>query len=348
MTLRRLHAILTLFVALLATLPLFADEEAASKPKVHQPKAVVEELVYDAGKVDKGAQVTHDFVISNQGTATLEITDVRPACGCTVADYDSPIAPGASGKIHAAVDTTDFAGGISKGMTVLTNDPDNPRIVLTIKAAVEPSVYLRPGFARFIQAQDSDPGKVEEIIFSRDMDDLKILDAESPYPFLKVDTRPATDDEKEKSGTGNQWVVTLTLDYSKAPVGPLADYVRLTTNHPKQQEVQIPVSGFVRPMVVVTPTTADFGKIEVGDHTGVSLILKNYAYEGMKIAVDSQQKLPPGVSVDVESVKEGREFVVNIALGQDLPEGPFDGVIRLKTDNPKKPVIEIPVKGTRI
>ena len=118
---------------------------------------------------------------------------------------------------------------------MLTNDPENPRIALTLKAEVTPSVYLRPGFARFIQAQDSDPGEVEQIIFTRDIDDLKVLGVESPYPFLDAQARPATDEEKQEEGTGNQWVITLTLDYSKAPVGPLADYVNVTTNHPQAE-----------------------------------------------------------------------------------------------------------------
>ena len=50
---------------------------------------------------------------------------------------------------------------------------------------------------------------------------------------------------------------------NNAKVGPLADYVTVHTNHPKQKMVQIPVSGFVRPVMAVTPPTADFGKIEL-------------------------------------------------------------------------------------
>lgn len=352
-----LHAILTpcltlcltLCIALLAAFALVAEADTGADAAANQPQAVVEEPVYDAGKVTKGEEVSYDFVIRNTGDAPLKIEEVRPACGCTVADYDETIAPGASGKIHAVVDTTDFTGGISKGMTVITNDPANPRLVLTVKADVSPSVYLRPGFARFVQTQKSAPGKVEQIIFTKDMEDLEIVKIESPYEFLNVEARKATEDEVVDTGIGNQYVVTLTLDYDVAPIGSLAEYVRLHTNHPKQEVVSIPVSGFVRPMYVVTPKQADFGRFEVKeDGTGATMMLKNFAEEDMSLALDEAAGLPSGVDVDVSAVEEGREYRVQITLGPELPKGAFDQVIRLKTGLDKQPTIEIPLKGTRI
>jgi hypothetical protein len=343
---RSLYAILTLCAALVAALPLVAQDAAGTAAA--GPRAVVDEPVYDAGPVSPGDEVRHDFVIRNAGERPLEIVEVRPACGCTVADYDRTIAPGESGKIHAVVDTTGFAGGIAKGLTVLTNDPDNPRLVITVKATVEPAVFLRPGFARFIQPRDAGVGSVEQIVFTSTKDDLEITDVQSPYPFLEVDARPATDDEKQEEGKGKQWVVTLSLDYDAAPIGALADYVRLTTNHPKQKEVTIPVSGFVRPLVVLTPETADFGEVEVAEKTEAALVLKNYAQRDMAISLDTASSLPPGVAVDVEPTKEGREFLVHVTLAPELPAGPFAGTIRLKTDHPERPSIEIPLKGTRL
>src|SRR5437899_609724 len=90
-------AILTLcaLVALVAIAAspatLFAQGTAAGKPK-----AVAVEPVVDVGTIAKGDNVTHDFVIKNEGAATLEITQVRPACGCTVVSFDKTIAPGKS------------------------------------------------------------------------------------------------------------------------------------------------------------------------------------------------------------------------------------------------------------
>ena len=220
-------------------------------------------MIKDVGKVGKGEKIAQDFVIKNEGDAPLEITDVKPTCGCTVAEFDHTIAPGGTGKIHAVVDTTDFGGPISKTIFVYTNDPDNARVELAVKAEVQPYVFVLPGFARFIQPQGSEPGSVEEIMFTGSFDDLEITKAESPYPFMTVTYRPAREEERREQGQGKQWVLTFTVDYKKTPIGTLADFVTVYTNHPKQPIVRIPVSGFVRPMIAVTPPEADFGEIDL-------------------------------------------------------------------------------------
>lgn len=340
---RLVYAILALCAVVAYAAPLAAQTESTASG----PKAVIEEPIFDAGKVAKGEDVVHDFVIRNEGDAPLNITDVRPACGCTVAQYDKVVPAGGTGKVHAVVNTTTFDGGISKGITVLTDDPQNPRLILTVKALVQPMIYVRPGYARFIQPQLSDPGVVEELVFAEDFPDLEIVEAKSPFPYLTVDYRKATEEEKQKEVPGNQWVVTLTLDYGKAPVGALADYVHLVSNHPIQKDVPIPVSGFVRPMVVVTPDEADLGSVNLSDGPAkATMVLKSYAAEDLKVSV--AESTVPGVEVSVEEVQPGREFEIVLTLGDDVPMGKFDGLIRLNLNHPKKKSLEIPVHGTRI
>ena len=67
--------------------------------ETHGPKAVPVEAVVDAGTVAKGEKIKTTFEIKNEGDQTLEITDVRPSCGCTIATYDKTVAPGKVGKV---------------------------------------------------------------------------------------------------------------------------------------------------------------------------------------------------------------------------------------------------------
>lgn len=332
-----------LAAGLSATVPAVAQEGAATARK---PKAVVAEPVHDAGVVPTGEKLIHDFVIANQGGAPLEITDVRPACGCTVAEFDRRIAPGASGKVHAVLDTSTFAGAISKGITVLTSDPANPRLELTIKARVEPHLLVNPGYARFLQPQLSDPGVVEQRLWTRDFDHLEILEVTSPYPFLTVTHQQITDPEaRREEGVGPQHELTFVLDYAEAPVGALAEHVVVRTNHPRQPEVKIPVSGFVRPLVVVTPGSADFGAVVLDeDGTFGTLILKHYGSTPLEIR--AARSSVPGVEVEVTPVTKGSEYQVRIELPADMPKGAFDGTVSLSTNNPRKPTIEIPLRGS--
>lgn len=322
--------------------PVVAQQSAEAA----EPKAVVAEPVHEAGTVPTGKKIAHDFVVENQGEAPLEITSVRPACGCTVAQFDRTIAPGESGKVHAVLDTSTFSGQIAKGITVLTNDPANPRFELTIKADIRPHLMVDPGYARFILPQLSDPGIIEQRVWTTSFDELEILDVTSPYPFLKVTHAPISDPaERHTRGVGPQHELTFVLDYSQAPIGPLAEYVVVKTNHPLQPEAKIPVSGFIRPMVVVTPAAADFGAL-VLDEDGAdgTLILKHYGIQPLEIS--AAESSVPGVQVAVEPVKPGTEFNVRVQLPPDMPKGPFDGTISLTTNHPRKPTVEIPLRGS--
>lgn len=344
-----LYAILA-FAALLALISpiVHAATQESGGEEAAAPRAVIDETVYDAGRVDTGTEIVHDFIIRNEGTAPLHITDVRPACGCTVAEYDETIPAGGSGKIHALLDTSAESGGISKGITVLTDDPQLPRLVLTIKAAVNPAVFVRPGYARFIQPRLSEPGVVHQVVFSEEFEGLEVLAVESPYPFLEVSARPATEEEMQEEGVGKQWVVTLTMDYERAPIGALADFVELKINHPRQRAARIPVSGFVRPMVVATPSEAAFEEVAVADDgsTFGTIVIKNYAQRDIRI--EPQEVTVPGVQLEIEEVTPGREFHLRVTLTESMPMGAFRGTIRLKTDHPKKPSVEIPLSGTRV
>jgi hypothetical protein len=319
-----------------------AQEPAADA----RPKAVVPQPVHEAGTVPMGEKIVHDFVIENQGSGVLEITEVRPACGCTVAQFDRTIAPGASGKVHAVLDTATFAGPISKGITVLTSDSAQPRLELTVKATVQPHVMADPGYARFIQAQHSDPGVIEQRVWTASFDGLEILDITSPYPFLTVKHEPLTDeDAKNPQGKGKQHHLNFVLDYAEAPIGTLAEYVVVKTNHPQQPELKIPVSGFIRPLVVLTPEKAEFGSIAL-DEDGAfgSIYLKHYG--NVPLEISAAETTVEGIEIDVEAIEAGKEFKVRVQLPPDMPKGPFAGTIRLSTNNPRQPTVEIPVSGT--
>ncbi|MFL5810986.1 MAG: DUF1573 domain-containing protein [Flavisolibacter sp.] len=74
------------------------------------------------GNITKGQVVEITWKFRNTGDKPLVIEDVRPACGCTVADKPTePIAPGKEGLIKAKYNSENGEGHITKQMTVLAN-----------------------------------------------------------------------------------------------------------------------------------------------------------------------------------------------------------------------------------
>lgn len=334
------HGFKTAILALSAVLLVAATLLAAGKPK-----AVAVEPIKDAGNVPKGDKIVHDFVIRNDGDAPLEITQVHPACGCTVVEFDKSIAPGQTGKIHAVLDTSTFNGAIAKGITVFTNDTEAPQIELTVRAKVEPFIAVKPGYARYITVQgERKEGTITQTLWATDGAPLDVVKVESPYPFLKTSFREAKPEERlPEGGQGKQWRVEMQLS-NDARVGALAEYVTVHTNHPKQKIVQIPVSGFVRPVIAVTPPVVDFGRIELKEPLKRSLNVRNFATE--KIAITAIEGAPKGIEAKLEPLEDGREYQLRLTLSPELAKGPLNGKLSLRTDSPKIPVIEVELKGT--
>ena len=333
-------AILTLCLGLTLSAVVTAQE-------VSKGKAVPVDPNFDAGTVPKGEQITHDFVIKNEGTATLEITRAEPGCGCTVANFDKQIAPGQTGKVHAVLDTTGFSGPISKGITVYTSDPDNPQITLIVKATIEPHISMKPGYARFLSVQgESTVGTISQTIWSPDGTDFTLLSVTSPFPYIKVEYREAKADERQGTDLkGRQWKVDLTLDNVAAPVGSLADYIQVVTDHPKQKTIQIPVSGFIRPILAVTPPAGDFGRVEVKEAIKKSFNVRNFATEAIKLTT-IENTMAQGLEAQIDPIEEGREYMIRLVLKPDAPKGPFEATLTLKTDSAKIPQIQVSISGT--
>lgn len=103
------------------------------------PMLSVDQPSYDFGSVAEGTVITHAFVLTNRGDATLTITGTRATCGCTTAALSkSSLAPGESVSLEARVDTTHFGGRISKQVYIDSNDPSTPSAVVLVQGEVLP------------------------------------------------------------------------------------------------------------------------------------------------------------------------------------------------------------------
>lgn len=90
-----------------------------------QPEIKFENTTYDFGKIkEEGGKVTGKFVFTNIGNEPLELTNVRPGCGCTAANYTKgAIAPGEKGYIEATYNPYNRPGAFNKNIRVTTNEP---------------------------------------------------------------------------------------------------------------------------------------------------------------------------------------------------------------------------------
>ncbi len=124
-----------------------ADDEIGPPPPPSQPpKAVCAQPAFDWGTVFTGQEVTHTYVIRNQGGAELVIKDVQESCKCTAVEFPKTIPAGGEGGVTLKVETKEFQGPTVKQATVLSNDPVNPKIVLQFGGIVRDVARVSPRF----------------------------------------------------------------------------------------------------------------------------------------------------------------------------------------------------------
>jgi hypothetical protein len=92
----------------------------------------------DYGKVPEGQQLDVAFRFKNTGTTPLVIGQVRPSCGCTVAEQpQKPIAPGGEGQIRAVFNSEGRTGINHKTLFVTANTKDKQEFSLQFVVQVE-------------------------------------------------------------------------------------------------------------------------------------------------------------------------------------------------------------------
>ncbi len=91
------------------------------------------ETQYDFGKIAEGKVVEHTFKFQNNGKAVLKISDIKTSCGCTAALVSNEkIEPGEEGTLKVELDTKNRKGKMSRTITITSNDPKEPKKVLTV------------------------------------------------------------------------------------------------------------------------------------------------------------------------------------------------------------------------
>ncbi len=147
------------------------------------------------------------------------------------------IAPGKSGEIEVSV-KTDGLQAIHKTVEVLTNDPRQPKITLTLTGIVEPEFALSE---RMIYFGNVSRGKeaVREILITIPPDrPLKVLSAESTDQNVTVRLEPV-------AGSNDKKVKLIAVQKADAKDGYHFGMILIKTNSSLTPELKLTVRGNV-------------------------------------------------------------------------------------------------------
>lgn len=303
----------------------------------------IDTTVRDLGIVGDNEPAFAEFTVRNRGTAPLhlDLSKAAPGLKKPVATIDIP--PKSKRTIRIEPETTALDGPSSLSAEYTTSDPKYPLLTLEVKVDVKPFVLAVPGTARYIYVQMERPGTIDEKVFATDDRPFTITSIESSAPWLTGSFRKATDADTTGTGKRPQWIASITI-LSNAPVGLINQTVRFNVDHPKQHSFIIPVSGFVRPVFAITPQSADFGQIRIGqqlDQNGI--YVQNFASE--QINLTDVRSDVPGFDITVDTIDPGHRYRLHVNVTDRAKTGPFAGTITIHTSSPKVEYLDIPIRG---
>ena len=341
---------MTLALVLLVAAPFAVAQEQKAGTEAKAPRLTLTEPVKDFGTVPKGTKIDWAFEVKNTGTSDLEILAAKPTCGCTVANFDKVIKPGSTGKVNARVDTANFAGPISKGITLQTNDPQAPSAQVTINAIVKPYVDAYPNPLLRYNLVQGETSKQSLLIYSEEEEPFEIVKIESPRPWISVDHKKAEGEDLRKVGRSGQtqYVLDVTLGGPEARIGPIAEKVHVTTNSKHQPEFWVNLSGVVRPSYRVEPTGVNFGEVAPSEEAAkrTVTIRSNSLRNPAAFVVTKAESGVAGVSADVKPTDKPGEYQVTLEIAKDAKPGALDGNVTVHTSDTVRPTATIPVKGS--
>jgi hypothetical protein len=209
------------------------SEQAEAETAVQElsPKIVVENDVHDFGDINPNTKQKCQFHFSNQGLGVLEIEKIQSTCGCTVPELKKKTyLPDESGTIDVTYSPGQRSGRVSKHLYILSNDKQNSRAQLTIKANVVRKISYTP--QRFkLRLDEENTGVGDITIKSLDDKAFAISKVQIKPDCMSIDYDPVTE--------ANEFVLTPHVDMEKikdVKSGTITIYI----THPSEKTITIP------------------------------------------------------------------------------------------------------------
>lgn len=340
---------------------------AAVPPGGPTPRAVVDKAEYDFGARDMEASSgSHDFVFTNRGSAPLELREGGTSCRCAMSKLgQDELPPGGSTKVTVTWKSVDKPGPYHQTAKILTNDPAQPEVTLTISGRVTTAMRFSPAELVFSRLSVGEASTGQSRVFCYLDPPLKVLghkwsDA-ATASYFDVTLQPLSAAEvKEEPSARSGMLATVTVK-AGLPQGPIRQKLVLQTNSTSSPTLSI--DGTIGSEIAVVgrgwdPDTGvlTLGEVSRSQGTQRRLMLVVRGPGRKQVAFK-----PLSVAPDVLRVSLGRPgelnngAVVQVPLTIDVPQGspPVNrlgteqgklGEIILETTHPQVPKLRILVR----
>lgn len=325
---------------------------AAQKPP-HDPSKPAGRLQlsttqWDFGQVWYGeTDPVGDVEIKNVGNAPLTIMKVQSSCGCTPTNKEEVegkvLGANEGVKLKVSYHTKKKTGPINQTVTITSDDPVQPSVVVTVKGEVKALFEMEPREGIVFQRITRETEESKKVIvvnkYEKPMT-LKLQPSSSPYFNLEVKELEA----------GQKWEVTATTKPPLPTKGVVQTEAVLTTGLDKIPDIRARVYAMVTPKVDVNRTELYVPKNmprPMEQMIRVTYIAKSpIKITGVKSSLESikAEVMPPPANAPSNSTFGWYDIKIGLPEGKEIPE---DGAtIEITTDAPEPEYAKFVVRVT--
>lgn len=312
---------------------IFIKKKMHRKKQSNSPLAFSEKPIYDFGKALGGSKIEHTFTIKNIGKKPLEILSVTETCVCTASVLSQDeILPGKTGSISSVLIVPTGNGKLYESLHVLTNDPIQNTLTLTIKGEAFTPLKTFPELIVFGK-QKPLKNPVTKRISLHIQEGTKIQSVRTDSKYINATL-------KMKDNIPYAEVQFLSnLPAGKFSHNILVDYIF----EGEQATHNVAIFGEIIGELRVVPNRLFFGLIKDTSSFSKTITISSRDMQPFEItSTESSTKL---VNVTVTNNQNEKRYQLTTTIAPEAKSGEVTGEIVIHTSNSVQPKIHVPFFG---
>ncbi len=285
---------------------------------------------FDMGTIGNKKETEKKLTISNTGTGTLEIKDVRTSCGCTKGYFKdrrkdkmktTKLKPGESTDLFISVDPFRVPGFESqKTLTLFTSDPENATMSFDVLAKVEPEFEIEPEQLHLGELNKGETAKGQAIIRQLGDSEFEVISVRAGARAAETYTAAITPrPESEWRSPGKQeWNLDISFDSSAQRKGLFRDRIYVESNCKRLRTYGYMINVDVQTFYSVIPEMLHRrDAVESGAASVTSAVVTS----DQPITIEGLTCSDAGLIVSVKQVDSPNSAVLDIGVAQDASPG---------------------------
>ena len=283
-----------------AKAPGIGQKEAPTAAGKQGPKIKFDNVVHEFGEIAAGKKYEAEFKFKNTGDSPLKITEVKRCCGVVTRLSKMDYKPGERGVIKIEYTSARSASLMLRKIYVSSNDKENPKVELTLKAKVVPKVAYEPQRLELVLKEEN-AGCPEIKITSADKQPFSIKSFRSTGDSITADFDPSME--------ATEFVLRPKVDLEKLQIRPVG-FISIYLTHPEAKRIYLSFRTKLRfqitPHSIIlfnpAPQKPVLKKLSVVSNYDEDFEIESTSSENGLVKVIGQEKTDKGYNLDVETI----------------------------------------------